>query len=160
MLVLLQEPLISQHYQNPVAPQARSCSSMCLSPPFLPLRMSPLSGSQHRTWRRLKKQLPSVGPKWTPSSILSLLIISFSLQLLSRCSQFCFIYPNVFCSYPFAVRAFLNVRKLWPPHCCHSLPVSLHQQLLLNCIQSVRGQGTTFLSMSAWKKCPKSYAWG
>lgn len=80
-----------------------------------------LSTDSDRGWGG---QIPSVGPKWTPTSILSLLIISFPLQLLSWCLEFCLIYLNVFYSYPLSVRDFLYVRKHRPMHCSCKLPVS------------------------------------
>lgn len=48
--------------------------------------------------------------------------LAAAFLLFSCFSVFCFIYLNVFCSYPFNVRALLYMWKHW-------LPMSLHHQL-------------------------------
>lgn len=79
MLFLLQEPLIDQRHQNLVVPQPWSNHSLSypLPSPFLPL--NPQKATPHRVPSRWKKQLPSVGSRWTPSPFPSLLIFLFFL---------------------------------------------------------------------------------
>lgn len=67
MLFLLQKPLLDQRHQNLAVPQSGSHHGLCFPIPCLPLPLSPQKENPHRTPWREKKQLPSVGSRWTPS---------------------------------------------------------------------------------------------
>lgn len=104
MLFLLQERLIDQPHPNLVVPRHGSHHSLSYPLPCPPLPLSPQKATPHRvSWRR-RKQLPSVGSRWTASPFASLLVFVFLLESFTAkpfCAHVCVCKYCTLSSYAF-----------------------------------------------------------
>lgn len=152
MLFLLQAPLIDQHHPNRVVPQHGSHHSLSYPLPHPPLPLSPQKATPHRVpWRR-RKQLPSVGSRWTASPFPSLFLFfprSWSPDSLT------FIFPNqslYFYNYPSTAKPLCACMRMHvnTELCPHMISISLLASAtqaaeLLSDTGSMWGQCATYL---------------